>query len=203
MRELYADAKLWFNEGWIDYFSPQLYWPIAQEKQSFPKLLAWWVGENGKKRHLWPGLFTSRVIEKKWPAQEIADQIEVTRKQQGAGGVIHFSMKALMRDHGLAGTVRKAYTDPALVPDTPWLAQGKGPAKPEVARESADGEDVLRVKAEAGTRFVVVRGLSEDFSSTVVRGLTADGQLIVPLPKADRVVVSVLDRTGREAKWWR
>ena len=33
--ELYADAKLWFNEGWVDYFSPQLYWPIAQEKQSF------------------------------------------------------------------------------------------------------------------------------------------------------------------------
>ena len=44
--ELYADAKLWFNEGWVDYFTPQLYWPIAQEKQSYPKLLAWWVGEN-------------------------------------------------------------------------------------------------------------------------------------------------------------
>lgn len=25
---LYADAKRWLNKGWIDYFSPQLYWPI-------------------------------------------------------------------------------------------------------------------------------------------------------------------------------
>ena len=141
------------------------------------------------------------MIEKKaGQRQEIADQIEVTRKQQGTDGVIHFSMKALMRDHGLAGTVRKIYTEPALVPDTPWLAQGKGPAKPEVVRESADDKDVLRITAEAGTRFVVVRGLSEDFSSTLVRGLAADGQLIVPLPKADRVVVSVLDRTGRESE---
>ena len=54
--ELYADARLWFNQGWVDYYTPQLYWAIAQEKQSFPKLLGWWVGENSKNRHLWPGL---------------------------------------------------------------------------------------------------------------------------------------------------
>jgi len=40
---LFADAKKWLNEGWVDYFTPQLYWPIAQEKQSYSKLLAWWV----------------------------------------------------------------------------------------------------------------------------------------------------------------
>jgi uncharacterized lipoprotein YddW (UPF0748 family) len=198
--ELYADARLWFNEGWIDYFSPQLYWPIAQEKQSFPKLLAWWVGENSKKRHLWPGLFTSRVIEKKWPAQEVVDQIEVTRKQPGAGGVIHFSMKALMRDSALAGEVRKAYAEPALVPDTTWLAEGKAPARPEVAREAIDGKDVLRINANEGMRFVVVRGLSEDIRTAIIRGIGADGQLTIPLPKADRIVVSVLDRTGRESE---
>ncbi|MEO6818987.1 MAG: family 10 glycosylhydrolase, partial [Ginsengibacter sp.] len=39
--QLYADAKLWLNEGWIDYFSPQLYWPISRIKQSFPVLLGW------------------------------------------------------------------------------------------------------------------------------------------------------------------
>ena len=58
--ELYADAKLWLNEGWVDYFTPQLYWPIEQEKQSYPKLLEWWAGENTKGRHLWPGNIPSR-----------------------------------------------------------------------------------------------------------------------------------------------
>ncbi|MGH7979919.1 MAG: glycoside hydrolase family 10 protein, partial [Limisphaerales bacterium] len=26
--ELYADSRLWLASGWVDYFSPQLYWPI-------------------------------------------------------------------------------------------------------------------------------------------------------------------------------
>ena len=42
--QLYADASLWLNKGWIDYFTPQLYWPINRMAQSFPVLLGWWVG---------------------------------------------------------------------------------------------------------------------------------------------------------------
>jgi len=36
--KLYADARLWLNEGWIDYFTPQLYWTINKIPQSFPVL---------------------------------------------------------------------------------------------------------------------------------------------------------------------
>ena len=200
--ELYADARLWFNEGWMDYYSPQLYWPIAQEKQSFPKLLEWWVGENTKQRHLWPGLYTSRVtgLEKGWPAKEVVDQIEVTRKQNGAGGVIHFSMKALMRNPGgLSDEVQKTYAEPALVPETPWLAEGKPPAQPEVTRELEASRDVLRVWVPTAGRFVLVRSLNDGVWTTKVRGLAPDGRLTVPVPKAERVVVSALDRTGRES----
>ena len=130
---LYADAKLWLNEGWVDYFVPQLYWPIAQEKQSFPKLLDWWVGENTKGRHVWPGLYTSRVTgeAKGWPAKEVADQIEVTRRTAGSTGVIHFSMKALMNNTGgVADAVKAAYAEPALVPASPWLPKREPPAAP-------------------------------------------------------------------------
>ncbi|MCZ2342301.1 MAG: family 10 glycosylhydrolase [Bacteroidales bacterium] len=121
---LYADAKLWLNEGWVDYFTPQLYWPIAQEKQSFPKLLHWWIGENKKGRHLWPGLYTSRVTgnPKGWPAREVVDQIELVRNAEGSTGVIHFSMKALLHNTGgVADAVKKLYREPAEVPDSPWL----------------------------------------------------------------------------------
>ncbi|MFA5806505.1 MAG: family 10 glycosylhydrolase, partial [Melioribacteraceae bacterium] len=37
--KLYADAKLWINEGWVDYWAPQLYWKINTIPQSFPILL--------------------------------------------------------------------------------------------------------------------------------------------------------------------
>jgi uncharacterized lipoprotein YddW (UPF0748 family) len=200
--ELYADAKLWFNEGWVDYFTPQLYWPIAQEKQSFPKLLNWWVGENTKKRHLWPGLYTGRVtgLEKGWKAKEVVDQIEITRKQPGTDGVIHFSMKSLLRNPGgVADEIKKTYAEPALVPETPWLAQGKPPAKPAVTREKAEGKDVLRVKAAEGARFVVIRNLAGDAWETTVRGVAADGTATLPAP-AGKTVVSVLDRTGRKSE---
>ena len=42
--QLYADAKLWLNKGWIDYFSPQLYWPINRIPLSFPGVVGM-VGE--------------------------------------------------------------------------------------------------------------------------------------------------------------
>ena len=194
--ELYADAKLWLNEGWIDYFTPQLYWPIAQEKQSFPKLLDWWAGENTKKRHLWPGLYTSRVtgVAKGWEPKEVADQIALTRKQKDAPGAVHFSMKALMNNPaGIADVLKKTYAEPALVPESPWLAEGKPPAKPEATR---DGQ-TLAVRAAPGTLFVVVRVESGGSWATSVRGVAADGTAVLSVSEKGRVVVSVLDRTGR------
>src|SRR5690606_17790870 len=77
--ELYADAKLWLNKGWVDYFTPQLYWPIAPERQSFTSLLKWWESENTHKRHLWPGLNTVAVKSTNRP-QEIVNQINATRQ---------------------------------------------------------------------------------------------------------------------------
>jgi uncharacterized lipoprotein YddW (UPF0748 family) len=196
--ELYADAKLWFNNGWVDYFSPQLYWPIAREKQSFPKLLAWWAGENSKGRHLWPGLYTSKAPDTKngWSAKEIADQIEVTRKQPGSTGVIHFSMKALLQNAGgVADELKKTYAEPALVPETPWLATGQPPAPPQVSHETRGGNRVIRVTAPAGSRFIVVRTSENNRWSTRIIGVGADGS--ITLPATHPAIVSVVDRTGR------
>jgi uncharacterized lipoprotein YddW (UPF0748 family) len=198
--ELYADAKLWFNEGWVDYFTPQLYWPIAQEKQSFPKLLGWWSGENTKKRHLWPGLIPSRVTgaEKGWPAKEIVDQIAVTRKQKGADGVIHFSMKPLMKNPGgVADEVAKAYAEPAVVPESPWLAEGKPPAKPEYTLVRRGNEQTLKLTAAPGTHFVAVQALSGDVWKTTVCGVGRNREAAIELKAARRVVVIAFDRVGR------
>jgi uncharacterized lipoprotein YddW (UPF0748 family) len=200
--ELYADAKLWLNEGWVDYFSPQLYWPINQEKQSFPKLLEWWSGENTKSRHLWPGLYTGRVtgLEKGWRAKEVVDQIALTRKQHGVSGAIHFSMRTLMKNPGgIADELAKTYEEVALVPESPWLRQGKPPAPPEVTRETTDGKTVLRVKTAAGTRFVVVRSLVGDTWSTIIRGVE-DNNAAIPVSVSKRTVIVALDRTGRESE---
>ena len=126
---LYADARKWFREGWVDYFTPQLYWKIESSGQSYPVLLRWWHRQNKQGRHLWPGNFTSRVANPgsgDWPVGEITRQIEITRRQPGATGNVHFSMKALMEDdRGMAQALAaESYQEPALVPASPWLSGG-------------------------------------------------------------------------------
>ena len=130
--KLYADAKLWLNEGWCDYYSPQLYWPIASPGQSFPALLNWWASENTKGRTLAPGLFSSkRAGDASGGADELVGEVFVARYNPGSEGHVHFSAKVLARDtNGIATKLRDvAYQTPALVPATPWI-DGRAPAEP-------------------------------------------------------------------------
>ncbi len=124
--KLYADVEFWFEQGWLDYLAPQLYWPIAQEAQAFPVLLRYWAGINKESRHLWPGLFTSRIdeSEKSWQTDELVRQISLTRGQSGASGHIHFSAAALVQNRrGIADALAAStYAREARVPETPWLA---------------------------------------------------------------------------------
>src|SRR5256885_9141906 len=54
--DLFADSRKWLQEGTLDYVAPQLYWPVSPPEQSYPVLLEWWVSQNAKARHVWPGL---------------------------------------------------------------------------------------------------------------------------------------------------
>lgn len=130
---LYADARLWFTKGWIDYWTPQLYWPINQIPQSFPVLLGWWTRENVNNLHLWPGMIIGRMTSEKG-ADEIINQIMIERGFVPDGpGHVHFSMKAFMRDSSFLNSalINGPYQKMALVPPTPWL-DDKAPAAPSV-----------------------------------------------------------------------
>lgn len=120
--ELYADAKLWLNNGWIDYFAPQLYWPMNSKGQNFSKLLNWWKSENTHNRHLWPGVNTVEVkaINR---AEEICKQIEESCAQlQNSKGVIHWSIAGLTKNPMMVEALKNGpYKDKALIPSTPWI----------------------------------------------------------------------------------
>ncbi len=157
--DLYADALKWYQKGWCDYFTPQLYWPIKQTAQAYPTLLNWWVKENTAKRHLWPGNFTGRTSpsEGNWPAQEVVDQVEITRDTPGATGNVHFSMKAFMGDfNGVATALEKGpYKDLALIPASPWLGDKK-PGKPSLVKTAVDNGWTVQWKASKDAQFYAV-----------------------------------------------
>lgn len=115
--KLFADAKLWLNEGWIDYFTPQLYWKTNQVPQSFPVLLGWWSSENDQKRHLWPGINAALGED------EVINQIMITRGMMPKSpGVVHWSIAPLVKSDSLAtAIVEGPYKKEALVPASPWL----------------------------------------------------------------------------------
>ena len=120
--ELYADAKLWLNKGWVDYFAPQLYWPIDAKEQAFGSLLQWWKSENTMNRHLWPGLNTVEVKVSDRPV-EIKNQIELSRQILGNdAGEIHWSIAGLTKNGNMLPTLKAGpYSEKALIPQTTWL----------------------------------------------------------------------------------
>jgi uncharacterized lipoprotein YddW (UPF0748 family) len=192
---LYADAERWLEKGWLDYWAPQLYWPIAREGQAFPVLLDYWLAANPQQRHVWPGLFTSQVkaAANPWPAREIAEQIELQRARPAATGHIHFSMAALMADReGLAPLLQKgSYTQAALVPATPWL-QAPPVEAPALKAEGARVR-IQPAAGEAARRWAVWRRVGGAWRFAVLPA----AERVFDASGADAVVVQAVDRIGR------
>jgi len=133
--QLYADARLWLNKGWVDYFTPQLYWPVNRYAQSFPLLLGWWKDENKKARHLWPGISVGRDSSDR-NLDEIINQIMIDRGMMTQSkGAVHWSISSLTRNPKMADTLlRSVYKKQALVPASPWMDKIP-PAPPSVTTE--------------------------------------------------------------------
>ena len=144
--ELYADAKLWLNKGWIDYFSPQLYWKTSSAGQSFPVLLGWWESENVVGRHLWPGI--NLGLEKEDTNRgEIVNQIQITRGiLRDSPGVIHWDINQLKTNPELANRLKSGpYSRKVLVPETDWLSEER-PQSPDLVFKETEGSVQLNWK---------------------------------------------------------
>lgn len=206
---LYADAKLWLNKGWVDYFSPQLYWPVTRINTSFPVLLGWWKEQNLKGRHLWPGINVGRDTGYKSVNETLSD-IMITRGiVPQSKGVIHWSISSDTQNPALQKAMQEGpYKKRALVPASLWL-DNVAPAAPKVQTQITDTtvniswshpdlKDVFHwvVYYQYGTKWdytILNRG-----ERTVVLPKTI---MVNKLPAAlTKVSVSAVDRTGNESK---
>jgi uncharacterized lipoprotein YddW (UPF0748 family) len=129
--KLYADAQLWLANGWVDYLAPQLYWPMSQHEHSFTALLQWWRQQNPKGRHVFAAL-NDTAVGTKFSDDEIGRQIDAVRTQTSNGGEIHYHLRTLVENGGLANSVAAKYTQPALVPAATWL-DSTPPEKPRLS----------------------------------------------------------------------
>ncbi|OQP53390.1 hypothetical protein A4H97_23360 [Niastella yeongjuensis] len=200
--QLYADARLWLNEGWIDYFTPQLYWKINSPTVSYPVLLGWWSGENKKDRHLWPGMSVGRDTTQA-NATEIMNEIMVTRGiLPKSSGEVHWSIGSLTKDSNLAkAIVEGPYKKQALVPASPWL-DATAPDAPQ-ATTSLEG-DSLRINWTHANeldvfRYVVYYQYAGKWNYTILN--RHDRTYTIGRNKLTGLGITAVDRTGNESQW--
>lgn len=221
--QLYADARLWLNKGWIDYWTPQLYWPINQIPQSYPVLLGWWKTENKKNRHFWPGISIGRSSGEKG-VDETINQIMITRGMlPESPGNVHWSIGPLVNNPFFANAISNGpYNKQALVPPSPWLDK-KAPAAPQVHASIKDSQLEIGWTHENKKdifRWVVYYKYANSWNYTVLG--RKDHTLTIPafltntrylksksnepiedvrklLSPLSQVVVTVVDRVGNES----
>jgi len=192
--KLYADSRLWLQEGWLDYFAPQLYWSSDSREQSFPQLLSWWIKQNRQGRLLVPGIAISRVANGRpnaFPAAEIANQIGTVRSE-GAAGVIHWNMKSLLLDRdNLAERVAALYSIPALPPAMPWI-DADAPPRPSAA-ETAGTLKIAPGNDEQPSSWVIQTRDRLGWQTDILPGHMSE----VPLRRdVNRILVRAVDRSG-------
>lgn len=206
---LYADAKLWLNKGWIDYFSPQLYWPINRMNVSFPLLLGWWRDENIKGRHLWPGINVGGDTSAK-NVNEIMSQLMITRGMlPQSKGVIHWSIGQVYKNANMQKALLNGpYKNGALVPASPWLDK-EAPAMPSAAIElSGDFSKINWTHANETDvfRWIIYYQYEGTWSYKILDRKERTFMLATIIPKTgsgtqhlSHVLVSAVDRMGNES----
>ena len=206
--ELYADAKLWLNKGWIDYFTPQLYWPTRKIGQSFPVLLGWWESENVVGRHVWPGINIGLENEEENKG-EIVSQILISRGiLQDDPGTVHWNLGTLKQNAQLASALKNGpYNRNALVPPSPWL-DNENPQAPTVNLQSYPKEVKLsweHTEKEDIFRWVVYyKYQNRDWDFKILNaGLDqfATSTIDEQGNKLEKIGMTAVDRTGNQSSF--
>lgn len=99
--DLCADSKQWLEQGWCDYFIPQLYWKTDGKNQNYKALLTWWKKHNIKHKKLIAGNYLF------FPPEEIGNQIAFTQKLGGIKGNCFYSIKPLQENKQMQETLKR------------------------------------------------------------------------------------------------
>ena len=116
--DLYADIRLWIQNGWIDYVLPQLYWEIGKKAADYEVLAHWWANEvRGTHCKLYIGMAPYRLegVKKGTPwgtGNEIGRQMHLNRTIPEITGECFYSTRPLLRNpRHVCDTIKAIYTD--------------------------------------------------------------------------------------------
>lgn len=150
--DLYADTRLWTQEGMVDYILPQIYWAIGFAPAAYDVLVPWWdeVAE-GSGTALWIGQATYKVgtstQSPEWsdPA-EMTRHLDLNEEYANVTGDVFFSAKDVRADRLDHWALLQAehYARPALPPVTDAGSAPAAVAPLGVSVEAVDGGTEVR-----------------------------------------------------------
>lgn len=127
---IYCDPLAWLDGGYIDYLTPQLYWPFGGS-QNYGALMPWWAEQTGEAgRHLYVGHASYRITTPTgswlngWNPNELPRQIRANRNNPAVQGSVYFRLLRGILDNpkGFQDSLKQdLYKYPALVPGMTWL----------------------------------------------------------------------------------
>ncbi|WP_243772654.1 glycoside hydrolase family 10 protein [Actinomadura barringtoniae] len=100
---LYADTRTWVRRGWLDYITPQLYWPIGDRRADYRTLVAWWSRQvAGTSVQLTIGQAAYRVgTGKRWKnPDELSRHLTLNGRYPQVQGDVFFSATDIAADQG-------------------------------------------------------------------------------------------------------
>ena len=116
--DLYADIRLWIQNGWIDYVLPQLYWEIGKKAADYEVLAHWWANEvRGTKCKLYIGMAPYKLEGAKkttaWgTGNEISRQMKLNRTIPEISGECFYSTRPLLRNpRNVCDSIQLIYAD--------------------------------------------------------------------------------------------
>jgi len=112
---LYADARTWIRNGWIDYIAPQLYWTIGYKNASYDKLVDWWSKETsgtGVKLYIGQAAYMVGANTTNWAGSDaIIDELKYNRTKPQVKGSIFFSAKDVIGNKaGITDALKQFYS---------------------------------------------------------------------------------------------
>ena len=128
-KDLYANSRLWLQQGWVDYLAPQIYWHTGQTGSDYNNLAPWWSNNNFG-RHIYIGQAGYKVGVSS-PASngafitdlsQIPSQVRINRNLAGITGQIIYGTNSLRNNLlGFRDSLKSNfYNKPALIPTMPW-----------------------------------------------------------------------------------
>ena len=172
---LFADARNWLKEGWIDYVNPQVYFPFYYKAAPYEKLVDWW-SNNAFGKNVYIGQAVYRTMEDRegWRDKgQLPKQMRYLRENNKVSGSVFFSSKSVTTNMaGFQDSLRSDfYKYPALPPQMSWLGD-KVPNAP------------THVKANVGNNKVTLNWSAPDDKNTKV---TVYGYVVYRFERADKV----------------